>query len=189
LLDKNLRSKISFLGVEPVIFSNEDTGCVSEKDAVHCAKLLQDILKATPQSQKVVISPDMAAYQAMIADTSMVKSPNLDSWAVRNGPQGSRLVLSPFDSAEMIQVPAATLTELINPTGAGNAYAAAYTTLRGSGCGCIESACLATAIGAIFCEYPHCPPYDWQTIERVSHLGQHLESEIIREVAGIGQNA
>lgn len=180
LLDSSIRSAISFLGVEPILFPN-DEGRVSEKDASHCSKLLQAILDATPRENpaSVVISPDMAAYQG-IKDVSQPSSFALDSWPVRDGPKGSHIHQQ--SPASAIHIPAATLKELVNPTGAGNAYSAAFTSLRGSGCDAIGSASIATGVGAVFCEYAHCPPYDWDTIERVVKASEEAKAQVSKEV-------
>ena len=190
LLATDLRGRISFLGVEPILFAEESTGVVSAEDAQHCMSLLRSIMEATTAdsttSAPVVISPDMPAYQAMQetngGDNLVSKSQFLDSWAVRNGPKGSVIVQSMETELEStagtMVVPAAKLTELVNPTGAGNSYAAAYTVLRGSGCDAIESACIATAVGAVFCEHSHCPPYSWEVIQRVVHASQEVRERI-----------
>ena len=195
LLATDLRSRISFLGVEPILFANETTRIVSAQDAEHCARLLRRILEATTTdsattraepSAAVVVSPDMPAYQAMIETNAggdlVSKSQFLDSMVVRNGPKGSIIVQSIAPGIESaagtIKVPVATLTELVNPTGAGNSYAAAYTALRGSGCNALESACLATAVGAVFCEHSHCPPYSWKVIQRVVQASQEVRERI-----------
>lgn len=178
LLDQKLRNSISFLGVEPILFPNEENGRVSEKDAVHCASLLQKILDVQTEanSASVCFSPDMAAFTAL--DGFLPRSRALDSWAVRNGPDGSHLY------PQSTHIPASSLKELVNPTGAGNAYSAAFTALRGSGCDPIESACIATGVGAVFCEYSHCPPYTWDVIERVAAASKQVETEVLEEVVG-----
>jgi sugar/nucleoside kinase (ribokinase family) len=57
--------------------------------------------------------------------------------------------------------------EPINPTGAGNAYAAALTACGGTGISPIEAACIASAIGAVFVEYEHLPPWNAQVLSRI----------------------
>ena len=76
-------------------------------------------------------------------------------------------------------IPAATLPKgLVNPTGAGNAFAAAYMGLKGSGWNTTESAVWATAVGAVFCQYDHCPPYNYATLQQVVAAAAQVRAEI-----------
>ena len=193
LWDSQLREKLDFVGVEPILFPNEE-GHVSEKDARYCSKILQQILDATTteeggegkslqQQPSVVFSPDMAAYQGMAQADCLPQSDVLDSWAIRDGPKGSHLLVgqgeTTTESTRTTIIPAATLRQLVNPTGAGNAYSAAYTALRGSGCDALLASCLATGVGAVFCEYAHCPPYTWDVIERVAQASQEVKQQVV----------
>ena len=209
LLMPSIREAISYLGVEPVTFPNE-LGVVSKKDATHCANLLQRIFDATPTSSpsnhpSVVVSPDMPLHLSMLRYNCLPKDGHTKSvaafdnaWAVRDGPRGSILVkyhYNPQESlggndplvcpTEEMWIPPASLRELVNPTGAGNAYAAAYTALRGSNhddddddVDPVTSACIANSVGAIFCQYNHCPPYTWDVIERIVETSQELQAQV-----------
>ena len=109
--------------------------------------------------------------------------------AVRDGERGSVIwPLGSFDDNndnlddnddQPWSVPAATLTQgLINPTGAGNAYAAAFTALRGTGSSVRQAACIATAVGAVFCECHHCPTWTMATVERIVHASRQVEERL-----------
>jgi hypothetical protein len=198
LLDQQIRQSIAFLGVEPILFPKED-GKVSPEDAIHCSRLLQDILEGSPPTNSdtrcqcsqvsVVISPDKAAYQSMVhASCLPMTTPSsqfsLDSIAVREGPDGSTIITTVASSDALdspLHIPAASLRSLKNPTGAGNAYSAAYTTLRGSGCDTITSSCIATGIGAVFCEYDHCPPYTYEVLDRIILASEEVRRRVIRK--------
>jgi hypothetical protein len=206
LLDPQIRQSVSFLGVEPILFPKDD-GKVSREDAMHCARIIQHILDGSASATNddvnskdsdgvyVVISPDKAAYQAMIDGecipmTTSSSQFSLDSTAVREGPDGSTIITietlskktsndePTTASSSSLHVPAATLRLLNNPTGAGNAYAAAYTALRGSGCDTITSSCIATGIGAVFCEYDHCPPYSYEVLDRIVLASDEVRKRI-----------
>jgi hypothetical protein len=157
----------------------------------------------------VVISPDMPAFTALQKCQSTLFQPQdpshnhnhnqaLDSWAVRHGPQGSQIHTTATTSSSssssscvalandeedtgILVVPAATLRQFVNPTGAGNAFAAAYTALRGSGTSRQQSAALATGVGAVFCEYEHCPPFTWQVIQRVLEASRQVQPKIYKD--------
>jgi hypothetical protein len=181
LLDPNVRQSISCLSVEPILFPQDGDGKVSQEDVANCMDLLQKILdgnKDDDDNKKwknltipFIVSPDKAAYQAMeeskhlplIAASSSTFC--FDSWAIREGPKGSTIISASTEVS--MSVPAAKLRELVNPTGAGNAYSAAYSALRGLGCDLETCASIATGVGAVFCEYNHCPPYTYPVIERI----------------------
>ena len=211
LVNEYIRQSISCLGIEPILFPDDD-GHVSTNDAVHCSNLLQSILNGqgmsagehndsfpVPVPVPVIISPDKATFDAMaknrcIPSTSSASSLStffLDSIVVREGPNGSTFNLPAeiFEkdgpdstgtgmSFTSTHIPAATLRSLVNPTGAGNAYSAAFTTLRGSGCDEITSACIATGVGAVFCEYDHCPPYTYAVVERIHTASEEVLKQI-----------
>lgn len=193
LFDPILRRSISCLGIEPILFPQEEDGKVSQDDAIHCIELLQRILDATTTSEQnidaevavpLIVSPDNAAYQAMAESNRLPLVPSgtsnygVDSWAVREGPKGSTITPN-NDSCNESSFPAATLLQLVNPTGAGNAYSAAYTTLRGCGCDTVSSASIATGVGAVFCEYKHCPPYTHAVVERILQA----RDEVLEKIA------
>ncbi|CAB9502870.1 expressed unknown protein [Seminavis robusta] len=118
LLNPGLRQEISFLGVEPILFPN-DEGVFSEQDASHCASLIQQVLNAAPsgiiEGPSVVVSPDMAAFLALQGCSVPPQSQKLDSWAVRNGPKGCQIHCQKNDDSNTTtiqQFPAATLIPL-----------------------------------------------------------------------------
>ena len=103
-------------------------------------------------------------------------SPELDVVA-RYGPEGSRIVVS--NTSRCMNIPAAALEtpngQPKNPTGAGNAYSAALSTCRAKGLTLYESACIATAIGAVLCEYEHMPPWNWQVLSRIHRAAVQVQ--------------
>jgi len=155
LEDELVRQRIGYLGLEPITFPDEETGILSPEDALACYRRL-DALDAD------VVSPDMPLFKAMTAQK--LWSGRVGS--VRDGPRGSQVVSM---GNVMSTIPAASLVmdTPVNPTGAGNAYSAALTTCLGVGIPAIESACIASAIGAVFVEYEHIPPWNEQVLERI----------------------
>jgi hypothetical protein len=187
LLDPVVRNSISCLGIEPILFP-QDEGVVSSEDGAHCLGLLRKILNEGSgdsldgqERVSVIISPDSAAYSAINKKMEAMTSFDfescfgLDSWAVREGPKGSTIV---EPSGAKTSVPAATLRNFVNPTGAGNAYSAAYTALRGRGCDFVTSSTIATGVGAVFCEYEHCPPYSTEIVERILHASKEVKKRL-----------
>lgn len=177
LFDSTIRNAVSFLGLEPIFFPQED-GTYSINDSTNCGKLLQKILDQTTihSEATVCISPDMSQYKALRNSDSVPTSVNLDSWTIRDGPRGSYLQIQSRKSAWVQHhIPAASLRDLVNPKGAGNAYAAAYTALRGTGSDALESACIATGVGVAFCEHCHCPPYTWDVVERIVQASEEVQ--------------
>lgn len=128
--------------------------------------------------------------------------PRLDSITVRMGPEGSIVMdcnnnnnnddddddmgqpRMENKSNMMFSIPSATLyangetiTSPINPTGAGNAYAAAYTACRaGADLSTFDAACMASAIGAVICEYDHLPPWTWSVLQRIQEAYKEIQS-------------
>ena len=174
LLDPNVQECIQFLGIEPVVFLSEDTGRVSESDVQSCTSRLGRI----PSSN--LVSPDNHLFQE-------VQSTFWDGMevAVRNGPKGSLFI---DRCGKKLRIPAATLAtqdgEPINPTGAGNSYAAAFTTCRGSGASIVDSACIAAAVGAVFCEYEHMPPWSASVLRRIREAANEVGNKVVEEVTG-----
>jgi hypothetical protein len=169
LLDPSVQERIGFLGVEPVVFTDERTGRVPETDAQSCTRRLDRISASLD-----FVSPDMPLFKEI--DPISWKQMEV---AVRNGPEGS--FLREIDGKETI-IPAAKLVtddgKPVNPTGAGNAYAAAFTACRGSGASAVDSACIASAIGAVFCEYDHIPPWNALVLRRIREAGEEIKNKV-----------
>lgn len=167
--DANLRDVVTHWGVEPVVFPGED-GQVSRVDA-------ESTMERFKKMETVVnlVSPDRQLYEAV--DKSFWKG-----WEVglRLGPKGSVALQS--GGGRSIEIPAATLKTPdgtpVNPTGAGNAYAAALTACRGSGLTLEESACVASAIGAVMCEYDHIPPWTPDVLCRIREALKDIKSKL-----------
>ena len=126
--------------------------------------------------------------------------------AVRNGPKGSLIVetrtnndndkeASTTDATSAAatttittntrttkHIPAAALevpADAVNPTGAGNAYAAAFTTCVATGLvSHVEAACIAAAIGAVFCEYDHMPPWNRKLLARLERALEDIHKQM-----------
>eukprot|EP00978_Attheya_sp_CCMP212_P008423 scaffold19829_cov51-Attheya_sp.AAC.5 len=203
-LDPFLQSRVSFLGVEPIVFAQEvspGTWQVTQEDAVACSQQMKNIYHAGPCP--IVISPDRPLHDAIqqyqlasftTCDPFMGISPQKYpsgtdeiapgvTMAVRDGANGSKMYTTGEDDFEtqVVLVPAASLCttdgEVVNPTGAGNAYAAAFTACMGCGTSAFDAACIATAIGAVLCEYPHIPPWNWAILERIRSGAQEVKQK------------
>jgi hypothetical protein len=169
-----LMDKVAFVGIEPVAFpeeSKDGTVAISQSDVASCEERLGNYI-----SKMDLIVPDSHLVEALEASGFWkASSPPLEI-AGRFGPQGSK-VYSSFgtsnnsDASEYITISVAKLTTAdgkpVNPTGAGNAYSAALSTCRSKGLSLCESACIATAIGAVVCEYEHLPLWNWDVIDRI----------------------
>ena len=86
-------------------------------------------------------------------------------YAIRDGARGSVV-------SDGVSIPSASPLATpdgmpVDPTGAGNAYAGAYAACRGTGSTVEEAACLASAVGAVVCEYENLPPWTWGVLGRV----------------------
>ena len=167
LWDNDLRDKIDVLGIEPIVFCDEATGTVRSEDAQVCTDRILKLDKVD------ILSPDKDLDEQL----DYVRLSNIATIGVRNGPKGSLLKIPRYQDDRdtsipdriSIPVPCASLVtpDVVNPTGAGNAYSAALTTCLGSGAGLIESTCIATAIGAAFVEVEHVPEYSLATLGRI----------------------
>lgn len=170
LLNPAVRERIGFLGIEPVVFASDETGRVDESDIVSCTNRLDRI------GSLDFVSPDNLLFRDMWKGVEV---------AVRNGPKGSLVVER---DGKKLQVPAAKLAtkdgKPVNPTGAGNAYAAAFSTCRGSGVSVVDSACIATAVGAVFCEYEHMPPWNASVLSRIRQAANEVADKVAEEVTG-----
>lgn len=168
LLDDEVQKQFKFLGIEPVAFADDKTGRLSPKDA---DSITSRIEKLAPSVN--FISPDNEIYQAI--DSSFWSKYEV---AIRQGPKGSLIV---HDGRTQI-MPVATLNtadgQPINPTGAGNSYAGAMSALRSTGASLEDAACIATAVGAVFCEYKHIPPWSFDTIRRVQQAASEVRLKV-----------
>lgn len=175
LVDHTVRERIKFLGVEPVVFTSETTGRVEGSDIVSCKSRLDRI---TPLE---FVSPDNLFFR----DTDIKCWRGIEV-AVRDGPRGSLVIES--DGTKVMRVPAAKLTTVdgkpVNPTGAGNAYAAAFSACRGSGASIVDSACIATAVGAIVCQFEHLPPWSVSVMSRIREAAIEVSNNVVEEVKG-----
>jgi len=156
LTNETLLQNTNYIGIEPIAFPEENDGilAISNNDIQSSKERLSKLL-----SNVDIIIPDSHLFDAL-----------QDYWnttdiIARCGPNGSKI---PYQN---ITIPVATLetknAKVVNPTGAGNAYSAALSTCRSKGLSLLESACVATAIGAIVCEYENLPPWEWGVIERI----------------------
>lgn len=178
--DPSLVERLSAASIEPIIFPDESTGLVSAEDSRAVIRLVEKVsasLSAGCMSKgdekMLLVSPDRPCYEALISDESFATDSKAE-FAVRNGANGS--------FANEVIVPAATLRtpdgKPINPTGAGNAYAAAYAACRASGSCIEEAASLANAVGAVVCEYDNIPPWSWEVVERVAEGAREVRSKV-----------
>lgn len=167
LRDEMVRERVAFLGVESVAFADAATGKVSTEDA-------QSIVSRLDGLQPQLLSPDNDIYDAI--DESFW---NKHQVAVRKGPEGS--VVATQGGTQQTAIPAARLQtgEPVNPTGAGNSYAGALSALCSHGVPLEEAACVASAVGAVFCEYEHMPPWTSDVIERVSEAAEDLKRQVV----------
>lgn len=168
LHDDSVRKRLSFLGVEPVAFAEAGSVRVSQVDAdciVSRLSSLSPVLR--------LVSPDNQIYEAI----------PLSFWTryevgIRKGPMGSTIL----EESRLAAVPAATLVTPngapVNPTGAGNAYAGAMTALRSQGVSLLDAACIASAVGAVFCEYDHIPPWSSSVISRVRQATAEVREKL-----------
>lgn len=167
LRDDEVQNRIAFLSAEPVAFPDK-SGLLSKADAESIVTRLKSLAPALK-----LISPDEAICNS-IKESFWSKY----EVSVRMGPKGSHIRYK--DTRKTI--PAATLEtadrEPVNPTGAGNAYSGALSALRSRGIPLEEAALLASAIGAVFCEYDHVPPWTAAVIERVRRAAAELEPNL-----------
>lgn len=174
LLDSDVQECIQFLGIEPVVFVSDETGKIEESNVLSCTRRLDRIACLD------FVSPDDHLFQAF--EPEMWKGVEM---SVRNGPKGSIVIER---DGKKTRIPAATLAtedrKPVNPTGAGNAYAAAFTTCRGAGASTIDSSCIATAVGAVFCEFEHMPPWSASVLARIREAANEVANKVVKEVAG-----
>jgi len=165
LRDSNLLQRLSFVGVEPIAFMDEERGKVSTEDAKSCIRLIDSL----PQL-------DLLCPDSHLDSTLQEVGYNSGSFHIvaRDGPNGSILYERSADAqvdTSRVLLPACTLEtddgEPVNPTGAGNAYSGALSALLGTGSSLLEAATIATGVGAAVCEYEQLPPWTWEVLDRI----------------------
>ena len=175
LRDPQLLKRISFVGVEPIAFINEEEGKVSATDAASCVRLIESLPRLD------VLCPDNdldLSLQVVGHDRGAFHI------VARNGPKGSILYerTSTGRGNNGKQVRAATLTtsdgQPVNPTGAGNAYSGALSALLGTGSDLTEAATIATGVGAAVCEFQNLPPWRWEFLERIRDAREEVRESI-----------
>ncbi len=179
-LDAQLQRKIHFLGIEPVTFPEEGTGIIAAASAQTCIHRLGRF-----GSVLNTVSPDADLFHAL---ESSAPFPHNWEFAVRNGPKGSCILPAKRDNFndDRLLIPSATLETVdgkpVNPTGAGNAYAAAYTTCRGNGLSPFQAASIASAIGAVMCEHHHIPPWNNDILSRIQRAVGDVQTKAVANV-------
>jgi len=178
--DDKLMSRVSTAGVEPIVFADEVSGKVTEEDSyavtTTISKIRQSFVHARACDKEkdgnslFVVTPDRPCYEGMISHTNltMSESENTENnefeMIIRDGGNGC--------FTNEMKMPAATLRTIdkapVNPTGAGNAFSAAYVVCRGTGSSVKEAASIATAVGAVVCEYEHLPPWSLEVVECIA---------------------
>jgi hypothetical protein len=165
LRDSKLLQRLSFVGVEPIAFMDEERGKVSTEDARSCIRLIDSL----PQLD--LLCPD-SHLDATFQEVGYKRG----SFHIvaRDGPNGSILYERSSDAqveTSRVLIPASTLEtddgEPVNPTGAGNAYSGALSALLGTGSSLVEAATIATGVGAAVCEYEQLPPWTWEVLDRI----------------------
>ena len=156
------------LGVEPVAFADADSGKLSQGDADCIVSRLSSLSPTL-----CLISPDNEIFDAIPPSFW-----NRYEVGIRKGPMGST-VLEEGRSIAVSAAPLATPNGApVNPTGAGNAYAGAMTALRGRGVSLVDAACIASAVGAVFCEYDHIPPWSSTVLSRVRQATEEVRDKL-----------
>jgi hypothetical protein len=172
LHDSKLRSGFAFVGAEPVAFCDPDTGRLVLEDAQAICDRLETI-------RPDFVCPDDEMYQSIPSEFWH----NLNV-AVRKGPRGS--VVLPQHTEQPLVIPAATLAtpdhKPVNPTGAGNSYSGALSALRHRGLAWLDAACIASAVGAVVCEYPHIPPWNANVITRIREGAKEIKGKVTEQM-------
>ncbi|KAL7498924.1 hypothetical protein ACHAWT_010274 [Skeletonema menzelii] len=185
--DDKLMSRVSAAGVEPIVFADDVSGKVSCEDSLAVTTAIRKIrqafcraracVKETNGNSLFVVSPDRPCYEGMTSKTNFAideggnEENNEFEMIIRDGGNGS--------FTNEMKMPAATLRTVdktpVNPTGAGNAFSAAYVVCRGSGSSPKEAASIATAVGAVVCEYEHLPPWSLEVVERIAEAACEVQ--------------
>eukprot|EP00970_Alexandrium_tamarense_P009734 scaffold1954_cov146-Alexandrium_tamarense.AAC.3 len=171
LLNSTLLEQCAVIGVEPIVFPDDETKKVSQEDNNAVKALIRSVndaldavRNANGSAKLLVVTPDRPCYNGAFSTTEIQQLPVLKEVIVRDGANGS--------FTNNLKIPSATLRtndkSPINPTGAGNAYSAAFVACRGTGSTVEEAASLATAVGAVVCEYEHLPPWTWEVLDRIA---------------------
>jgi hypothetical protein len=175
VLTEEVWERISFLGVEPVAFPQEGSDRVSIRDAQSCVERLTRLVPHLDY-----VSPDRNLFPSISSssdDADECLWDQVDVVTVRNGPEGSVVM----ENGHEVSIPAATLHTRngapVNPTGAGNAYSAAFAACRAFGACSTEAACLASAIGAVVCEYEQLPPWSYQVLDRIREATMEIQQK------------
>ena len=172
--DNELMSRVSVAGVEPIVFADDTSGMVTNEDSHAVVSLISKMRQSFIASRKqgdenvgdslFVVTPDRPCYDGMITHTKHTNFDQFFEMIIRDGGNGC------FTTNGM-KMPAATLRTRdglpVNPTGAGNAFSAAYVVCRGNGSSPHEAASIATAIGGVVCEYEHLPPWNLEVMKRI----------------------
>eukprot|EP00586_Coscinodiscus_wailesii_P007671 CAMPEP_0172524008 /NCGR_PEP_ID=MMETSP1066-20121228/293959_1 /TAXON_ID=671091 /ORGANISM="Coscinodiscus wailesii, Strain CCMP2513" /LENGTH=408 /DNA_ID=CAMNT_0013307109 /DNA_START=49 /DNA_END=1275 /DNA_ORIENTATION=- len=173
--DKDDVLKRAFVGVEPVAFPNEELGRVSDADALACFRRLSKLRRID------ALCPDEYLFEALSVLPRDVKDEVLGGSAVMAVREGSKGSTVHYSSSSLV-VPAAKLVTIdskpVNPTGAGNAYSAAFSALLGTGSDIKEAACLATGVGAVVCEWEGLPPWTEEVIGRVREAAAEVRDKL-----------
>jgi hypothetical protein len=169
-----LMSKIDTLGIEPIVFPDESTLKVSDKDGQSVDALISRAEKALAlDEQLLVVTPDRACFES-IFELRCNDNDATTEIIVRDGANGSFI--------NHHHIPSATLAtpnqKPVNPTGAGNAYSASYVVCRGTGSTQKEAAVLATAVGAVVCEYDHLPDWSWDVLQRIADAAKEVDAKL-----------
>ena len=178
LNNQDLVSKTDVLGIEPIVFPDDDTHKVSDEDGKRVNGLIlrakKSLVKDGERNKLLVVTPDRACFDSAFANDTIEHCDTSMEIIVRDGANGS------FRKQQ--QIPSARLqtfnNQPINPTGAGNAYSAAYVACRGTGMEAIEAAVLATAVGAVVCEYEHLPEWSWDVLQRIAEAAKEVDAKL-----------
>ena len=187
--DDKLMSRISTVGIEPIVFADDVSGNVTCEDSHAVETKLRRIRQSFSGAQATrdegtkgdglfIATPDRPCYEGMVSHTNFKAGQEVDvmennyiEMIIRDGGNGC--------FTDEMKMPAATLQTgdkaPLNPTGAGNAFSAAYTVCRGTGSSAEEAASLATAVGAVVCEYEHLPPWSLDVIERMVEAAREVQ--------------
>lgn len=176
LRDSRLLERLSFVGVEPVAFVDDKTGAISDRDALFIVNMIDSLPSLD------FLCPDQDMDKALRRSDLYTRATQV---ATRYGPKGSFLYRSENIANDPIPVPTATLStpdgKPVNPTGAGNAYSAAMTAMLGNGVTMTKAAAMATAVGAIVCEYEGLPTeWSWSLLDRVHQAASEVEQKMAK---------
>ena len=212
------RNSLSFLGFNiQTTLADSDHGRLrlSRDDALEWGERLQNLLEEC--QIPVSVTMDMATHLAMLQANSLPKSRGLlgenDVFAIRDGIQYDTIIdncdgalfeyqyddKNSFGGRDPLICPSKGYLVpspiVFNRRGnksqmeaANDAYAAAYTAMRGSGMDPVSSICVATGVKAVFVELGNidddmfCPPsYTWNVIERMVEYSRKCRQDVAQE--------